>query len=82
MWGFLRSLVLQSSGHYAPLKEVKITSVLQDLVMLLPITYIDPNGGGNKLLSAIFIQHNKMLVQLAMQWTVTDPIKEVITKKY
>jgi len=46
---------------------VKITSVLQDLVMLLQRTYIDPNGVGSKLLSAIFIQYKKMPVQLAMQ---------------
>jgi len=35
--------------------------------MLLQRTYIDPNGGGSKLLSAIFIQHNMMPVQMAMQ---------------
>jgi len=60
-------LFFQSSGHCVPLKEVKITSVLQDLGMLLQGTYIDPNGGGSKVLSEIFIQRNKMPVQLAMQ---------------
>jgi hypothetical protein len=64
---YIGVLFFQSSGHSVPLKEVKITSVLQDLGMLLQRTYIDPNGGDSKVLSEIFIQQNKMSVLLAMQ---------------
>jgi hypothetical protein len=52
---YIGVLFFQSSGHCVPLKEVKITTVLQDLGMLLQRTYIDPRGGGSKVLSDIFI---------------------------
>jgi hypothetical protein len=64
---YIGVLFFQSSGHCVPLKGVKITSVLQDLGMPLQRTYIDPNGADSKVLSEIFIQQNKMPVQLAMQ---------------